>query len=112
MVPSVIDYLLQLPEAMHFARVQELQQDLLHERVMGGRAKPSSSHSTATTFSIADSTSDSWPSTTREPEKRSTKPNDTAEAFVATSAAMIDASLGVIVMMPSASVPAGRPIFG
>ena len=24
MVPSVIDYLLQLPEAMHFARVQEL----------------------------------------------------------------------------------------
>ena len=27
MVPSVIDYLLQLPEAMHFARVQELCDD-------------------------------------------------------------------------------------
>nr|SUY24830.1 Uncharacterised protein [Clostridioides difficile] len=58
---------------------------------------------TSKTSFNADSTELTSPDITTEPLNLSIKPKDTFEAFVATSAAIIDASLGVIVSIPIAS---------
>ena len=58
---------------------------------------------TSNTSSSADSTELTSPDITTEPLNLSINPKDTSEDFVATSAAIIDASLGVIVSIPIAS---------
>ena len=58
---------------------------------------------TSKTSFKADSTELISPVTTKDPLNLSIKPNETPEAFVATSAAIIEASLGVIVNIPMAS---------
>ena len=78
---------------------------------MGADAKPIIPHRVFITSVSADCTAATSPVMTNEPLKRSTKPMDTLADLVATSAAIMAASLGVMVKIPMAPEASISPSF-